>query len=285
MKHHGWMFAAISLASICFPAAGAQSNSLAPVGLAHVALRSSDVEKEVAFLNKLGFEQAFANTDGSTITQAFIKVNDRQFIEVYPRTAAGEAPGPLGLMHVCYEAADLEALRDAYTAAGLKVESWRKAGAGNMLFNLHDPDSRVTEFTQYMPGSRQMNDNSLHIGPNRVADELMGFEMPVGDIAASQSFYKAMGFGARKNRSAVDIDLMSNPDVVIVLYPAHGSYHPKLYLSTDDARAVEEQLRDAGLKPTRDKKRVSVSDPDGNEFVLIETPGSHSLHLIPWKKK
>ncbi len=285
MKFSRWMFAAFALSSVWLPAAVAQSNSLAPVGLAHVALRSSDVEKEVAFLNKLGFEQAFANTDGAAITQAFVKVNDRQFIEVYPRTAAGEAPGPLGLMHVCYEAADLEALRDAYTAAGLKVESWRKAGAGNMLFNLKDPDGRVTEFTQYLPGSRQMNDNGLHIGPNRIADELMGFDMPVGEMTASQSFYKAMGFGTRKSRADVQIDLVSNPGVEILIHLAHSQDRPKLYLSTDNARAVEEQLRDAGLNPTRDKKRVTVSDPDGNVFVLIETAGSHSLHLVPWKKK
>jgi catechol 2,3-dioxygenase-like lactoylglutathione lyase family enzyme len=263
----------------------AQKIAVSPVGIAHVALRASNVEREIAFLGRLGFEQAFANTDGSKITQAFIKVNDRQFIEVYPISAAGEAPGPLGLMHVCYEAADLEALRDGYTAAGLKVTSWRKASAGNLLFNLQDPDGRVTEFTQYMPGSRQMDDIGQHIGPTRVADELMGFDMPVGNIKASQTFYEAMGFGAERDRLNIDIDLAANPDVEIVLHLARAQDRPKIYLSTDDARRAEQQLRDAGLDATRDKKRVFVSDPDGNEFVLIETAGGHSKHLVPWKKK
>ena len=265
--------------------ARAQGTVKSPVGLAHVALRVSDVDREVEFLGKMGFQQAFANTDGSKVTQAFIKVNDRQFIEVYPPSAAGEAPGPLGMMHVCYEAADLEALRDGYTAAGLKVTSWRKASAGNLLFNLQDPDGRVTEFTQYMPGSRQMDDIGQHIGPSRVADELMGFDMPVDNMKASQTFYEAMGFGAEKDRLALDIDLAANPDVVIELHLAHGQERPRLYLSTDDARRAEQQLRDAGLNATRDKKRVTVSDPDGNEFVLIEAEGGHTKHLVPWKKR
>ena len=84
----------------------AQTNQI--TGIAHIAYRASDLDKEVAFFQKLGFEQAFANTspDGK-VTQSFIKVNDRQFIEVYPQSKPGEE---LGWMHVCYESGDLNAL-------------------------------------------------------------------------------------------------------------------------------------------------------------------------------
>jgi catechol 2,3-dioxygenase-like lactoylglutathione lyase family enzyme/predicted enzyme related to lactoylglutathione lyase len=265
--------------------APAQSSMPSPVGIAHIALRVADVEREVSFLGKLGFIQAFANTDSDGRTsQAFIKVNDRQFIEVYPQAAAGEAPGPLGLMHACYEAADLQALNDQYTRAGLKPTSWRKAGAGNLLFNLQDPDGRVTEFTQYLPGSRQMDDMGQHLGGSRISDELMGFLIPVRDIKVAQKFYEAMGFNAQKDGSGYRLDLPANPDVLILIQPARPGERPQFYFAVDDARRAEQSLNDAGLQPIRNKKQVTVRDPEGNQFLMLETAEHGSHHLIPWKK-
>jgi catechol 2,3-dioxygenase-like lactoylglutathione lyase family enzyme len=256
----------------------------APVGIAHVAVRTSDVDREVGFLGKLGFQQAFVNTDNGRTTEAFIKVNDRQYIEVYPQAAQGEAPGALGMMHACYEAADLEVLQDQYKKEGLAPADFRKAGAGNLLFNLKDPDGRTTEFTQYMPGSRQMEDMGQHLGDQRVSDELMGFEMPVRDLKISQKFYEEAGFDAMKEGATVRLSLPTNPDVSIVLRAMHGDDRPRFFLPVDDAKRAENQLRSAGLDAVRDKKQVIVHDPDGNEFVLIEVAERGSRHLIPWKK-
>jgi catechol 2,3-dioxygenase-like lactoylglutathione lyase family enzyme len=262
----------------------AQSMTVAPVGVAHVALRVSDLDREVNFLGKMGFEQAFANTDNGRTTQAFVKVNDRQFIEVYPQSAAGEAPGPLGLMHVCYEAADLKALNDGYAAGGMKPTSWRKAGAGNLLFNLQDPDGRVTEFTQYMPGSRQINDVGQHLGGSRVSDELLGFEMPVKDMKVAQKFYESMGFTAQKDGTNLLLGVAANPDVQIVLSPAHAGDRPQLLLAVNELRKAEDSLRHAGLSPVRNKNLIFVRDPDGNEFLLLESGKQKSRSLLPWKK-
>jgi catechol 2,3-dioxygenase-like lactoylglutathione lyase family enzyme len=278
-----WFGSALVLLTMPY-LAPAQNTLPSPVGIAHIALRVTDVEREVGFLGKLGFVQAFANTDNGRTTQAFVKVNDRQFIEVYPQSAASEAPGPLGLMHVCYEAADLKALNDQYIKAGLQPTSWRVAGAGNLLFNLQDPDGRVTEFTQYMPGSRQMNDMGQHLGGSRVSDELMGFEMPVKDIRIAQKFYEAMGFNAQKVGGGLRLDLPANPDVLVVLQPARAGERPQFYFSVDDARRAGEALTDAGLQAVREKKQVTVRDPEGNPFVLLETATKGPHHLIPWKK-
>ena len=263
----------------------AQSEATSPVGIAHIALRSSDVAREVAFLNNLGFEQAFANTDDKgRVTQAFVKVNDRQYIEVYPMSAEGEASGAIGLMHVCYESANLKALNDHYLASGLKTTSYRTAGAGNILFNLQDPDGRVTEFTQYMPGSRQMNDMGQHLGASRVSDELLGLDMPVRDLKNAQKFYEAVGFNVQKDGAKLRLDLSTNPDVLIELHLARGDDRPQFYFSADDARHAADQLRDAGVNATREKKDVFVRDPDGNMFVLIEVAEKRAHRVIPWKK-
>src|ERR1700761_8647837 len=84
-------------------------------GIAHVAFRVSDIDKEVNFLGKLGFEEAFTNTSGAKTMEIFVKINDRQFIEIYPQT---DPKQPLGWMHVCYESGDLNGLDAAYAAHG-----------------------------------------------------------------------------------------------------------------------------------------------------------------------
>ncbi len=56
------------------------------IGIAHIAFRVSDLDREIAFLGKLGYEESFAMTNAGKTTEVFIKINDRQFIELYPQT-------------------------------------------------------------------------------------------------------------------------------------------------------------------------------------------------------
>ena len=97
-------------------AACAQTGQI--TGIAHVAYRVTDLDKEVAFFQKLGYQQAFTVTSpAGKVTESFIKVNDRQFIEVYPQPDSAQPPTqPLGWMHVCYESDDLPALVTTLTA-------------------------------------------------------------------------------------------------------------------------------------------------------------------------
>src|ERR1700734_1875479 len=88
------------------------------VGIAHIAFRVSDLDREIAFLGKLGYEESFAITNNGQIAEVFIKINDRQFIELYPQT---KPPQPLGWMHVCYEVGDLNTLFTFYDSVGLKL--------------------------------------------------------------------------------------------------------------------------------------------------------------------
>jgi len=168
----------------------AQSPALS--GIAHVAFRVADVAAARAFYRKLGFEQAFEMTRDGQTTEAFIKIGDRQFIELYPQTAPGQ---PIGLMHVCYESIDLDALHAEYVKRGLTVSEVRKAGAGNMLMTMRDPEGQTIEYTQYMPGSRHFEDRGKHLGDKRVAQLMVGATAPAKDVAAIRTFYvEKLGF-------------------------------------------------------------------------------------------
>ena len=97
-----WTFTFV-LALAAWPLAA--QDKLALDGIAHVAFRVSDLSASRVFYGKLGFEQAFEFSDAAGTTVSYLKVNDRQFIELYRRgqTEKELASQPLGLMHICFD--------------------------------------------------------------------------------------------------------------------------------------------------------------------------------------
>ncbi len=241
-------------------------------GIAHIAYRAADLDKEVAFLHKLGFEQAFANTSPEgKVTQSFIKVNDRQFIEIYPRTESGQE---LGWMHACYESDDLNALYAALNAHGLKPSPVIKAGAGNLITGLSDPEGRVTEFTQYMPGSRHTLDQGKDLGEHRVSELMSGFELPVPDLATAREFYAGgLGFEALEMRSGLRFTSSAAPDMRIQIRTAKSGAKPATIFRVADLEAAAKRLQAAGLSITQQRNRITVADPDGNVFIFTAPRG------------
>ena len=96
--------------------ATAQIPTATLAGIAHVAIRVSDLIRARDFYQRLGFEQAFTLSKDGKISEAFFKVNDHQFIEIHPQQDPSQ---PIGFMHVCFESTDLAELRQAYLARNL----------------------------------------------------------------------------------------------------------------------------------------------------------------------
>jgi len=91
-------------------------------GIAHIAIRVQSIAASLAFYNKLGYQQAFANMRGDVTTQSFVKINDKQFIELYPASPPNPArpqsaaQSTSSFLHLCLEAADINATHDFYVA-------------------------------------------------------------------------------------------------------------------------------------------------------------------------
>jgi catechol 2,3-dioxygenase-like lactoylglutathione lyase family enzyme len=259
---------ALALAVLCACSLRLYAQAPAISGIAHVAYRVSSLEAEVSFLHKLGFEESFGFTRDGKTTEVFVKINDRQFFEVYPQTDPSQ---PLGWMHICYESDAINDLDALYVAHGLKASPVVKAGAGNLIFSLKDPEDRVTEFTQYMPGSRHSLDKGMHLGANRVSQEIDGIELPVPDLSAARQFYTAgLGFQARQIKSGLRVRITSQAYPWIDLSAAAAGNKPLLLFRVPDAAAAARQLRGQGLAVKQGKKLVSVIDPDGNVLAFIE---------------
>jgi hypothetical protein len=190
-----------------------------------------------------------------------MKVNDRQFIELYRRNSADE---PLGLMHLCFDTSALEELFTAYEGRGLKPTDRRKARAGNLLFNLRDPEGQLLEYTQYLPGSMHSNDRSKHLGERRISDRLTRAAAAVKDLAGRRAFYTGkLGFQVQGGSGPVRLRLPGKSGEEVELEQAGPDWKPRITFAVVDVRRTEQELRRRGIVPRTTGGTVAITDPDG----------------------
>ena len=234
-------------------------------GIAHVAFRVSDVAKSREFYQKLGFEQSFEFNDPRKPPVSYMKVNDSQFIELYQRK---DDTQPLGLMHVCYEASDIEAVQKEYVQHEIKAPEPKKARAGNMLLVFRDPEDQTVEFTQYMPGSLHFEDRGKHLAEHRIGSHLARATINVRDLPAERSFYSdKLGFEDLGGKGTVRLRIPGTSGDEIEL-DAGSPAKTRIALSVPNVERAGEELRQRGLPVRKDGEGVAVVDPDGAVVVF-----------------
>jgi len=234
-------------------------------GIAHVALRVSDVPKLREFYKTLGWEQAFEFSDDQGTTTSYVKVSDRQYVELYRKTKPTDA---IGFMHICMETSDVDRVSAAYKALGLEPTAPRKARAGNVLFNLRDPQGQIIEYTEYLPGSLHWNARGKFTSGSRIADHMIGVVLTAKDVDAEKAFFIGkLGFSGSGDKLSVPGD----PDETIELRPWTEAAKPELRFAADPQRAAEE-LKKRGLEVKIAGGIAEVRDPDGTVIVFAEKP-------------
>jgi catechol 2,3-dioxygenase-like lactoylglutathione lyase family enzyme len=253
--------------------AHAQSDAPAPPfnGIAHVAIRVHDLAASVAFYEKLGFEQAFDLRKNDVPYESFIKINDNQFIELYPTT---ERDPKVGFLHLCFEGVDLNAIHDDYASRGLTPNAVRKAGAGNLLFTMAGPQQpfgpQNIEYTQYMPGSLHSNDQGKHLGPDRVATKLVAVSLAMVDTAAARDFYINQLHFKPIAKDQMDLHMPGGSGQEIEIVAATFGAQARLTLSSDNLGKAARHLHKEGVTAVKNGETLTVTDPDGN-VLLLET--------------
>ena len=236
-------------------------SSLALAGIAHVAFRVTDLQKSRDFYRALGFEQSFEFTDPGKPPVSYIKINDRQFIELYGR---GSESQPASLLHLCYEATDIESLWNEYVKYGLNPPHSRKARAGNLLFVLHDPEGQTLEYTQYLPGSLHFEDRGKHLSDRRVSQHLMRAVVPVQDVVAEHVFYTSkLRFQDVAAGETVRMRLPGISRDEIELEAATPATNPFIVFTVADLARSAVDLRSRSLIVKTADDAISVTDPDG----------------------
>lgn len=283
------------IAALCAILASAAPPTRPPItGVAHIALFSRDVNRSRAFYKDfLGYAEPFSlnNADGS-LSLTFFKVNDRQYIELFPEAGAGTER----LAHIGFQTVNADGLRAYLGARGIPVPPRiSEARIGNLNFTVKDPDGNVVEFVQYVREGWTAEESGKSLGSGRVSDRLLHVGILAGQLERSLKFYRdLLGFRETWRGSAdgkvlswVNLQVPDGSDYIeLMLYrdlppPAGRGTAQHLCLAVPDiARAI------AGLdeKPSRAaytrsmeprigrnrKRQVNLFDPDGTRVELME---------------
>jgi catechol 2,3-dioxygenase-like lactoylglutathione lyase family enzyme len=265
------------------------------LGVAHLAVFVSDLPKARAFYGDLlGFEEPFTlpKPDGS-IEIAFVKINDRQWIELFNQPTAGEGQ----LNHIAIYTDSADGMRDYLASRGVTVPvRVPKGRTGNKNFMVKDPDGHNVEIVEYQPDSWTAKDAGQHLPATRLSEHAMHVGILVGNLEASTKFYNGiLGFeefwrGSAANSQTLSWVNMRVPDgtdyIELMLYdekPApdrRGSAHHLCLVVPDAEKAVAA----LNARPTRAsytrpveirtginrKRQVNLFDPDGTRVELME---------------
>lgn len=253
-------------------------------GIAHVAIRVADLTRSQVFYQSLGFQAPFSMSSGGKPAQVFFKVNDEQFIELYPQHSPAQ---PLGFMHVCFQSTDLPSLYSAYVARGLSPTPVKRAGAGNLLFTLQGPEQQNIEYTQYMPGSMHTLDRGSHLGPTRIAQHILAVSLPMQNVAPAQSFYlNELSFQPAlhpTSTSGISLLLPGTSGQQINIIPRQPSLeHAEdalwLVFSVPSLHAAASQLHQLHIHFDKTKAQLAITDPDGNHLIFFKSQSAPSAH-------
>ncbi|MDQ6706305.1 MAG: VOC family protein, partial [Acidobacteriota bacterium] len=157
-------------------------------GVAHIALYVHDIEKSRQFYKDfLGFDEPFLlNKPDGGLSLTFIKVNERQYIELFPEIE----PGTDRLNHISIETDNAEAMRAYLGAHGIKVpDEVKKGRIKNSNFNVKDPDGHTVEIVQYEPDGWSARERGNYLPASRVSQRMMHVGILVGALEPAMKFY------------------------------------------------------------------------------------------------
>jgi catechol 2,3-dioxygenase-like lactoylglutathione lyase family enzyme len=265
------------------------------LGVAHVAFFVSDLPKARAFYaGLLGYEEPFTlpKPDGS-VEIAFVKINDRQWIELFNRPSAGEGQ----LNHIALYTDDADRMRDYLASRQIAVPATvGKGRTGNKNFMVKDPDGHNVEIVEYQPDSWTTKDSGRHVPASRISDRALHLGILVGSLDAASAFYNGvLGFqefwrGAAANSPTLSWVNMRVPDgtdyLEFMLHDripppeSRGTAHHLCLMVPDVEKAVAAlEARAAANGYTRPmpirtgvnrKRQVNLFDPDGTRVELME---------------
>jgi catechol 2,3-dioxygenase-like lactoylglutathione lyase family enzyme len=255
-------------------------------GVAHMAYHVTNLKQARDYYEGfLGFQEAFTirNADGSDRI-VFLKINDRQFIELYVEPFQN-----YGFIHDAgFETNDAKGMRDHLASIGIKVpESVTKDEAGNLSFSVIDPSGFTLEVVQYLPGSMTGRSTGKFMPIGRIADHIDHVGLLVKDREVSWKWYHD-AFDFTKEGDGSKMAVPDSPDRfelgVEKRAPLEPRFHIKdhICLGSPDVPTMTARLRaepairefPKAIADTHQlesgKNVVEIYDLDGNRVEVME---------------
>jgi len=268
-------------------------------GISHVGYFVSDLPRTVSFWHDLmGFDEyTTLNRPGTDeIRIAFIKINDKQHIELF--TDKPKDP-PNMMSHLCFSVSNVEQMRAYLRSKGLDVKPGNggKTRTGDYAFEIKDPDGTLIEFMQDLPTGREAQAAGKFMPATRISGKIYHVGFLVGNLDKSLAFYEGvLGFsetwrGAAnpKELSWVNLQVPDGSDYIeLMLYrnkpDKFGTKNHVSLLVPSVPKAIDElEARPAYKtyltygKPLEmqvgknGKRQVNIYDPDGTRVELMES--------------
>lgn len=261
-------------------------------GVAHIALYAHDLDQSRAFYTGfLGFQEPYSlkNPDGS-LSMAFFKINDRQYVELIPETQTGTDR----LSHIALETDDAARMLEYLRLRGVKTPARAtRDGVGDLSFQITDPDGHILEIVQYEPEGRSMREKGKFIDGNRAADHMSHVGVIVASLEPALAFYRDIlgcqeiwrGSQDGKYLSWVNMRVPDGDDwVEFMLYDQYpglrqlGVLHHLGLVPEDMEKAAARMEARPGrrtytlpldLQSERSRRQIQVYDPDGSRTELM----------------
>jgi len=275
------------------------------LGVAHIALFVHDVDRSRAFYTDfLGYGEPFKldNPDGS-LSLTFIKINERQYIELFPEKEAGTDR----LNHISIEVDNAEAMRAYLAANGVKVPAVVSKGRiRNSNFNVKDPDGHTVEIVQYEADGWSVRETGKFMDGPRISPRITHLGIIVGALEPAMKFYRdILGFqeiwrGSKDGKvlSWVNMKVPEGNDYLeFMLYDrmpevtALGTlHHFCLEVPNMDQAVADLERRPARKYYTRPleiktgvnrKRQMNLFDPDGTRSELMEPKTVDGIPTLP----
>ena len=264
-------------------------------GVAHAAFYTKDVESARKFYKDfLGYAEPFSlmAANGKDLALTFIKINDRQYVEVFPE----KKQGGNRMYHFAVETTDAEAMRKYLASKGIKVPEKTPVGkTGNSNYFVTDPNGTICEIVQYESNSMSSKTLGKDLPETRISARMshVGFQVP--DLDKAISFYCGiLGFketwrGSRDGKNVTWVNLKlpeSNDYVELMLFdkePTVGSMGTMNHIClevkdvSESATILKNRQLPEGLKtPTEmktginKKRQINCYDIDGTRVEIME---------------
>jgi lactoylglutathione lyase len=263
-------------------------------GVAHIAIYAADYEKSRAFYRDfLGFEEPYSlsKPDG-TPSMTFFKINERQYIELFPETA----PKTDRLNHISIETDDAERMRQYLASRGVTVpKQVGKGRIGNSNFNIKDPEGHTVEIVQYEPDGWTVRERGKHLPATRISTRMAHVGVIVTALDPEMKFYtEVLGFretwrGSSKGTelSWVNLKVPDGDDYIeFMLFkdapaPDHRGTAHHLCLEVSDVAAAVARLESSPYRKQYSKtiesktginrkRQANLFDPDGTRTEVME---------------
>jgi catechol 2,3-dioxygenase-like lactoylglutathione lyase family enzyme len=275
------------------------------LGISHAAFYVSDMAKARAFYEGLfGFASPFSIPRKNGGELVWIKINDRQTVELFP--GAEVSPEADRLYHIALEVDDAEAMRVYLQSKGVTVPDKTAVGKiGNKNYFVKDPNGNTVEIVEYLPDGWTMREKGKFLPDTRVSMRMSHVGIMVGQLDASLKFYgEILGFtetwrGSSSGRALnwVNLKVPDGEDYIeFMLYDKaptldrlHTLHH--ICLEVPDVVKAGEILKSRplpeGCKPPTDvktgvngKRQINYYDPDGTRVEIME-PGTFDGKPVP----